>query len=199
MISYTLTCAKGHRFDGWFRSGDDFEAQAGKGLLSCPVCGSGGIEKALMAPNVSTARGKEKAVQEVRQAMAQAHQAAAANGNRPVSQSAEPVAAEPVDGQVPAEASSPVPAMPSTAPVASMKDVPEPVRAYREVVRELRAQVEASSEDVGKRFADEARKIHYGEAEDRAIRGEASLDEAAALDEEGIDVFVLPTLPEDGH
>ena len=194
MISYTLTCAKGHRFDGWFRSGDDFEAQAGKGLLSCPVCGSGGIEKALMAPNVSTARGKEKAVQEVRQAMAQAHQAAAANGNRPVSRSAEPV-----DGQVPAEVSSPVPAMPSTAPVASMKDVPEPVRAYREVVRELRAQVEASSEDVGKRFADEARKIHYGEAEDRAIRGEASLDEAAALDEEGIDVFVLPTLPEDGH
>lgn len=194
MISYTLTCAKGHRFDGWFRSGDDFEAQAGKGLLTCPVCGSGGIEKALMAPNVSTARGKEKAVQEVRQAMAQAHQAAAANGNRPVSQSAEPV-----DGQVPAEVSSPVPAMPSTAPVASMKDVPEPVRAYREVLRELRAQVEASSEDVGKRFADEARKIHYGEAEDRAIRGEASLDEAAALDEEGIDVFVLPTLPEDGH
>ena len=199
MISYTLTCAKGHRFDGGVRSGDDFEAQAGKGLLTCPVCGSGGIEKALMAPNVSTARGKEKAVQEVRQAMAQAHQAAAANGNRPVSQSAEPVAAEPVDGQVPTEASSPVPAMPSTAPVASMKDVPEPVRAYREVLRELRAQVEASSEDVGKRFADEARKIHYGEAEDRAIRGEASLDEAVALDEEGIDVFVLPTLPEDGH
>ncbi len=46
--------------------------------------------------------------------------------------------------------------------------------------------------DVGDRFAEEARKIHYGEADERAIRGKATPDEAEALREEGIDVVSLP-------
>jgi hypothetical protein len=50
----------------------------------------------------------------------------------------------------------------------------------------------ANTEDVGERFADEARRIHYGEAEERAIRGQASADERAALREEGIEVHPLP-------
>lgn len=100
-------------------------------------------------------------------------------------------ASKPVDGEVlPAEAApsgpTPVAAMPS------LKDAPAPVKAYVETVRKLRAEVEANSEDVGKRFADEARKMHHGEVEERPIRGEASLEDAAALDEEGIDVFVIP-------
>ena len=49
----------------------------------------------------------------------------------------------------------------------------------------------ASTEDVGERFADEARRIHYGETEQRGIRGRASPDEAKALSEEGIEVFSL--------
>ncbi len=53
-------------------------------------------------------------------------------------------------------------------------------------------QVMANTEDVGARFADEARRIHYGEAEERAIRGQASADEREALREEGIDVHPLP-------
>jgi hypothetical protein len=46
--------------------------------------------------------------------------------------------------------------------------------------------------DVGDRFAEEARKIHYGETDERAIRGRATPDEAEALREEGIDVMSLP-------
>jgi len=49
-----------------------------------------------------------------------------------------------------------------------------------------------TTEDVGPRFAEEARKIHYREAEERAIRGTASADETAALADEGIEVLALP-------
>jgi hypothetical protein len=49
-----------------------------------------------------------------------------------------------------------------------------------------------NSEDVGERFADEARRIHYGESAERAIRGQASADEREALREEGIEVHPLP-------
>ena len=52
--------------------------------------------------------------------------------------------------------------------------------------------VMANTDDVGERFAEEARRIHYGEAEERAIRGRASREDAQALVEEGIDVMSLP-------
>lgn len=55
MIRYALLCAAGHDFDGWFRSSADYDAQAQRNLLSCPHCGSPKVEKALMAPAVSTA------------------------------------------------------------------------------------------------------------------------------------------------
>lgn len=52
--------------------------------------------------------------------------------------------------------------------------------------------VMAHTEDVGERFTDEARRIHYGDAPNRGIRGQASADQAAELAEEGIDVLPLP-------
>jgi hypothetical protein len=58
------------------------------------------------------------------------------------------------------------------------------LKALREVV--------ASTEDVGQRFADEARAMHYGDAEQRSIRGQASPAEAIELLEEGIEVMPLP-------
>ncbi|MBE7940751.1 MULTISPECIES: DUF1178 family protein [Ramlibacter] len=56
----------------------------------------------------------------------------------------------------------------------------------------LMRQVMASTEDVGERFAEEARRMHYGEAGERAIRGQASPEETRALLEEGIPVLPLP-------
>lgn len=55
MISYTLKCEDGHRFDSWFASASAFEALEKAGHLSCAVCGSAKVSKSLMAPNVSTA------------------------------------------------------------------------------------------------------------------------------------------------
>lgn len=68
-----------------------------------------------------------------------------------------------------------------------------------QMVREMRKHVEENAEYVGDRFAEEARKIHYEEAEHRGIYGQASPDEAKALIEEGIAVHPLPRLPEDGN
>ena len=65
------------------------------------------------------------------------------------------------------------------------------------IMRRVRAEVEAKAEYVGPKFAEEARKIHYEEAESRGIYGEASVEDAAELREEGIEVFPLPTLPEE--
>jgi hypothetical protein len=60
-----------------------------------------------------------------------------------------------------------------------------------EVVAKLR-EIVRNTENVGRRFPEEARKIHYDEAPARAIRGQASKEESAALEEEGIDVSTLP-------
>ena len=73
-------------------------------------------------------------------------------------------------------------------------------RSQREQVEKLRkaiAEIRAGSEDVGARFPEEARKIHYGEAEERGIIGEAKPDEVRDLLEEGIEIMPLPSLPED--
>jgi hypothetical protein len=64
------------------------------------------------------------------------------------------------------------------------------LRAFKKTVME-------NSEDVGTGFADEARKIHFGEAEERNIRGSSTMDEARALAEDGVPFGVLPPLPED--
>jgi hypothetical protein len=64
-------------------------------------------------------------------------------------------------------------------------------------MRKLRAEIEAKSEYVGSRFPEEARKIHYEESPARGIRGEATVEEAKSLSEEGIEFFPLPVLPED--
>ncbi|MBJ3774080.1 DUF1178 family protein [Acuticoccus mangrovi] len=54
MIHYSVKCAAGHAFDGWFASSAAFERQATEGLLSCPICGSTEVERALMAPSINT-------------------------------------------------------------------------------------------------------------------------------------------------
>jgi len=70
-------------------------------------------------------------------------------------------------------------------------------REIRSALRALREHVLRNSEDVGKSFVEEARKMHYGEAEERAIRGEADPAEARALLDEGIDVLPIPVVPDD--
>lgn len=142
MIHYSLTCDRGHAFEGWFSQGADYDRQKSQGLISCPVCGSVEISKGLMAPSVSTARQKSAA------------QALAVDQVR--------------------------------------KDALVKVKEFITAVR-------ANSEDVGTAFPEEARKIHYGEADQRGIIGQASPAEAKALVEEGIQIAPLPVLPDDAN
>jgi hypothetical protein len=143
MIVFDLACAQGHRFEGWFPSGDDFERQQASGLVQCPMCDASDVKR-LPSARVS-----------VRKAAAPAAQAKA-----------------PADS----------PAAPSEASVAGLP--PELIEKLREVVR--------NTENVGTRFPEEARKMHYQEAPARSIRGRASPEEAEALREEGIDFAPLP-------
>lgn len=73
----------------------------------------------------------------------------------------------------------------------------EKEREIRAALRALREHVMKNSEDVGRNFVEEARRIHHGEAEERSIYGEADLAEAKALLDEGIDVLPLPVVPDD--
>jgi len=59
MIKYNLICHHDHEFEVWFSKSSDFDEQAPKGLIECPYCGSNKVEKAIMAPNISTSRQKE--------------------------------------------------------------------------------------------------------------------------------------------
>ena len=65
MIKYDLNCKNGHSFEGWFSTSHDYSAQRGKRQIQCPECGSARVEKAIMAPAVSTGRKKEAAVAEI--------------------------------------------------------------------------------------------------------------------------------------
>jgi hypothetical protein len=70
-------------------------------------------------------------------------------------------------------------------------------RELRAKLKELRDHIVKSADNVGERFPNEARKMHYGDIEHRPIYGEASSDEARALIEEGVEVTPLPVLPDD--
>lgn len=79
-------------------------------------------------------------------------------------------------------------------PVALLSDKEQQIRAMLKAVRE---HVVQNAENVGRGFADAARKMHYGEMEHRSIYGEASPMEARELLEEGIDIHPLPRVPDD--
>ena len=66
MIRYALACEHGHGFEGWFGSSSDFDGQAARGLLACPVCGSPDVAKQIMAPSVAGTKKRGGAASGVR-------------------------------------------------------------------------------------------------------------------------------------
>jgi hypothetical protein len=104
--------------------------------------------------------------------------------------------AAPPPEPTPAPAEAPAPPVPAPAPQ-PMALLGEPERAMRAMLKALREHVTKTADYVGERFADEARKIHYGEIEHRPIYGEANPDDARALLDEGIEVHPLPVVPDD--
>jgi hypothetical protein len=132
MILFTLRCAHGHEFEGWFRDGDGFESQQKAGEVACPECTDTAVEKAVMAPRLGRSR-------------------------------------ESAPAMTPAQ--------------------------FRSALVEMRRQIETNCDYVGTRFAEEARRIHYGEIDARGIYGEASEDESRELTDEGISFGRIPWIP----
>ena len=91
----------------------------------------------------------------------------------------------PVEAPTPAEAPTPV----------AMISPQE--REFRKKLKELRDHLTSNADNVGKKFPEVARKMHYGEIEHRSIYGEASPDQAKELHEEGIEFHPLPVLPDE--
>ncbi|MBO6717602.1 MAG: DUF1178 family protein [Rhizobiaceae bacterium] len=139
MIRFSLCCDRDHDFDGWFRNNDDFETQKKRGLVSCPVCNSAKVEKALMAPSVQSSRKREKV-------------ALGMNAEQ---------------------------------------------RRLMGQLKELTDKLKENADYVGDKFAEEARKIHFGETDPRGIYGEASKEEVKDLLEDGVSIMPLPTIPDD--
>ena len=155
MIKYALVCASGHDFESWFADSAAYDKQAKRKLVTCPVCGSSKVEKAIMAPRLSGARKRDAAPA--------------------------PIADAPA-------------APPAAAPVAMISPQEQEFRAK---LKELRDHLTKNATDVGGKFPEEARKMHYGEKEHRSIYGVASPEEAMELAEEGIEFHPLPVLPDE--
>ena len=110
---------------------------------------------------------------------------------------------KPID--MPETPSAPPPATPATpAPQALVPQAPAPVamispqeRELRTKLKELRDHLTKNAENVGRKFPEQARKMHYGEIEHRSIYGEASPQEAKELHEEGVEFHPLPILPDE--
>ena len=83
------------------------------------------------------------------------------------------------------------------APAGDVALINPEAQELRQKIAELRAHLIANSEDVGEKFADEARKMHYGDAEERSIYGKATGEDAKALIDEGIGILPIPGLPDE--
>jgi hypothetical protein len=162
MIRYSLRCERDHTFESWFQDSRAYDSQVRRKLVSCPVCGSAKVEKAIMAPRIASRKGRE----------------------RP----------EAVPAPVPAPTSAEATSTPAPASTPLMMAQERELRAK---LKELRDHIIKNADNVGEKFPNEARKMHYGEIEHRPIYGEASPEEARALIEEGVEVSPLPVLPED--
>lgn len=165
MILYRLRCSKGHEFESWFKDSKTYERQEKKSLIGCAVCGDSKVARALMTPRIG---------------------AGAKTKGRKIEATTAPVAAN-----VPAE----VPAAPSPEQQQMAAIARHMPKEMRETLIKLRKQVEENCEHVGDKFAEEARKIHYGESDKRGIYGETTEKEAEELAEEGIEFGRLPWIP----
>jgi hypothetical protein len=159
MIRYALVCERGHEFESWFQDSAAYDKQAKHGLVTCPQCSSAKVEKAIMAPRLSTTAKKPRAPTEA-----------------------------------PAPTAEVVAAPATPAPVAMISPQEQEFRAK---LKELRDHLTKNADNVGAKFPEEARKMHYGEIEHRSIYGVASPEEAKELSEEGIEFHPLPVLPDE--
>lgn len=162
MKVYDLSCDAQHQFEGWFGSAADYDNQLARALIACPICNSTHIEKRPSAPRLNLSGAKA-----------------------PQAAPGAPVSGDPAAGHPPSRTGS----FPASHPAT---ETPMLTLMQRQAAMlALARQVLSQTEDVGEQFADEARRIHYKDAPERAIRGVATADERAELLDEGIEIFPL--------
>lgn len=186
-----LKCGQQHVFEGWFGSEDDFQGQLAKGLVECPLCGSADIQKQLSAPRLNL--GAQPPAQSAQSASSREDKA---SSNAAGESSAATQASGPAShvGQV-AQAEKTAQALNALSTLASSPEQAQALHALQALQANYLQQVRkvmANTEDVGTDFAEVARQMHYGETEERNIRGQTTPAEAMALLEEGIPVMPLP-------
>ena len=172
MIVFDLQCeAAGHRFEGWFKSSGDFASQQERALVTCPVCGSARVAKAISAPNLGR-KGNQLAAR-----------TSAAPEQQPATEPASELAAAVL---------TPAAAQPMTT-----GPIPPKAAAMFKAMAQMQAEALKSSTWVGDKFADKARAMHYGETDQALIHGQASAKQAQDLAEEGIAVapILFPMAP----
>ena len=182
MIKYQLICDKNHGFEGWFQGSAAYDEQAANGLIRCPLCDSDQVKRALMTPNLASPKRRKSAVP-------------SASDQLPAT---EPAASVPSSALSAPSTSSRIghPAPPDQARVLQAERVQAFGAALVEL-RQLRQKITRECRDVGDNFAEEARKIHYGEAEAEGIYGQATQEERESLKDEGIEIFDMPWMPSD--
>ena len=183
MIKYQLICDLTHEFEGWFQTGAAFDAQNKAGLVTCPVCDSVTVRRALMTPNLASPKRRRDDMR---------HLPEAETGNQAgiITPSSQVAPGQTALAHVAAHKSAPSRAAPSKL-ATSQAALGEAVAQLRQLQREIKSECR----DVGTDFATEVRKMHYGDSEPENIYGHSSAEERESLADEGIDIVTLPWLP----
>ena len=178
MIKYQLICDLTHEFEGWFQTGAAFDAQNEAGLVTCPVCDSVRVRRALMTPNLASPKrrrddmGRLPAAETDHQLGTIMRPSQAASGQTEFAQTA-------------------------SANVVASKATPSQAALGEAIaqLRQLQRKIKSECRDAGADFATEVRKMHYGDSEPENIYGHSSIEERESLADEGIDIVTLPWLP----
>jgi len=168
MIKYQLKCTQSHEFEGWFRNSSEYDQQANDGLLSCPLCGSDDVSKAIMAPAISRRSNRGQAPQSL------------------------PTPTPEGDTPTPSSSEAPITAANPPAVFRDEKRLNAIRKDLNTALERARQYVEKNFDYVGENFPEEARKIHYNETKPRAIYGEANIEDVEELIDEGIDIVPVP-------
>ncbi len=174
MIKYQLVCESAHEFEGWFQTGAAFDTQNQDGLVTCPVCDSNNVRRALMTPNLASPKRRSVSSEII---------------VRPTAEERPAISTRVSPNQAQDRVFDPG----ITAPAVTAAAVGEAISQ----LRHLQRKIESECRDVGNNFAQEARKIHYGERVAENIYGQSTEEERDSLADEGIDVLAMPWLPPD--
>ena len=159
-----LRCAAQHRFEGWFESEADYLGQVENNLIGCPLCGDTQVQRLPSAPHVisRSTTGSRDSVRAPQSPSSSEEAACIGHGT----------------------------GMPSVTQHTNPLQMDQYdlqaawIQAVQHVIKH--------TDDVGPHFAEEARRMHYGEIQERPIRGQATPVEAQSLRDEGIEVAALP-------